>query len=380
MDLKLFLEPLNESLGINNAGDSCFSNNIHHYFEELPDLTDLQIAIIGVNEFRGCPFNYSGASDAVREKLYKLTKISGVRIGDLGNLRTGKDLEESYTRISEVCRYLISKNILPILLGGSQDLSFGMYTAYEHLEKLVSIINVDYKIDLKGETASENYLERILLHEKNYLFNLNNLAHQSYLVNQETIDTLEKLYFHSYRVGTIHENIKDIEPIIREGDMLTFDLRAIKSSDFVGSKDAQPFGLTSEEACQIAWYAGINEKLSSIGFFEYSTEADNDEKSSASIVATMIWYFIDGFANRKDSPNFKENDFLKYVVSMPSSPETICFFKSSSSGKWWMKVPVEGKKGYYSRDFIIPCSYSDYSTATEGEVPDRYISTQARLI
>jgi formiminoglutamase len=178
----------------------------------------------------------------------------------------------------------------------------------------------------------------------------------------------------------VRTNIQEIEPTVRNADMVAFDVTAIRSSDAPGNANAQPFGITGEEACQICWYAGLNEKLSSIGFYEYNPAYDDDHKKTASVVATMIWYFIEGYYYRKNEQNFRSNDFMKYSVSMPVEPEVISFYKSKFSEKWWMEIPYPGGKEKYSRNSIVPCNYSDYQTAVKGEVPDRYISTLAKLI
>jgi formiminoglutamase len=195
-----------------------------------------------------------------------------------------------------------------------------------------------------------------------------------------SVAVLEKLYFEAFRIGQLRTSLQDIEPVVRNADMLSFDVTAIRSSDAPGNFNAQPFGLTGEEACQICWYAGLNEKLSSIGFYEYNPSIDDSHRKTASVIATMIWYFIDGYYNRKNETNFKSNDFLKYTVSMPVEPETISFYKSKLSEKWWMEVPYMNGQERYSRNSIVPCSYSDYQTAIKGEVPERYISTLAKLL
>jgi formiminoglutamase len=194
------------------------------------------------------------------------------------------------------------------------------------------------------------------------------------------VSVLEKLYFEAFRIGQMRTNMQEMEPAIRHADLLSFDVTAIRSSDAPGNRYAQPFGLTGEEACQICWYAGLNEKLSSAGFYGYHPELDDAHQKTASVIATMIWYFIEGYYNRKNEQNFKGNDFTKYTVSMPSDPETISFYKSKMSEKWWLEVPNPNGKKRYSRNSIIPCSYNDYLAATKGEVPERYISTLAKLI
>jgi formiminoglutamase len=251
------------------------------------------------------------------------------------------------------------------------------------MDKLVSLLNVDAFLDLeeKKETPeNKHHIHKILLHEPNYLFSYTHLAYQSYLIDPQAVNILEKLYFEAFRVGQLRTNIQEIEPVVRNADMVAFDVTALRSSDAPGNANAQPFGLTGEEACQICWYAGLNEKLSSIGFYEYNPLHDDKHKKTASVVATMIWYFIEGYYNRKNEQNFRSNDFMKYSVAMPVDPEVIAFYKSKFSEKWWMEIPYQGGREKYSRNSIVPCSYSDYQTAVKGEVPDRYIATLAKLI
>jgi formiminoglutamase len=278
---------------------------------------------------------------------------------------------------------LLESNVLPIIIGGTHDLDYGQYCGYETMDKLVSLLNIDAFLDLndkKDSNANQQHIHKILLHEPNFLFSYTHLAYQSYLIDPLSISVLEKLYFEAFRIGQMRTGLQEMEPTIRNADMLSFDLTAIRSSDAPGNANAQPFGLTGEEACQICWYAGQNEKLSSIGFYEYNPEKDDEQKKTAAITATMIWYFIEGYYHRKKEQNFRSNDFLKYVVAMQAEPETITFYKSKFSEKWWMEVPYPTGRKKYSRNSIVPCSYADYQLATNGDIPERYISTLAKLM
>jgi formiminoglutamase len=386
MDLTILFSPIDEVLYRDINSPSSFYKSISIFGDKMPDFKDAHIALIGVKEERGTSENAgtANAADEIRKKLYKLKRGTGTyRIVDLGNLNVGHDLNETYVRISEVCRMLLEKNVLPIIIGGSHDLDYGQYSAYETMEKLVSFLNVDALLDLedKSETMpSRHHIHKVLLHDPNFLFSYTHLAYQTYLIDPLSVSILEKLYFEAFRIGQMRTNLQEIEPAIRNADLLSFDITAIRSSDAPGNVNAQPFGLTGEEACQICWYAGMNEKLSSAGFYEYNPAHDDAHKKTAAIVATMIWYFIEGFYNRKNESNFKSNDFMKYTVSMPSEPAAISFFKSKFSEKWWMEVPYPNGKERYSRNSIVPCSYTDYQLAIKGEVPERYISTIAKLL
>ena len=302
---------------------------------------------------------------------------------DLGNLSPGVDLDETNVRLRESCSTLLRAGVLPIILGGSHDLAYGQYLAYEDLERLVTMLNVDAALDLEEGPeipANRGFLQQVLTHEPNYLFHFSHLAYQSYLVHPDTTSMLESLFFETYRLGQLRDQPRDMEPVIRQADLMAFDIGAIKWVDAPGNAAAQPFGLTGEEACQICWYAGLNDKLSSVGFYEYNPKHDDDRHRTATVVATMVWYFIEGFHHRRDQLNFTTNDYLKYVVSMPSEPEVLVFYKSKLSEKWWMEVPHPSSRKHYTGQVVVPCSYSDYEKANHGEIPERWIQTQAKLI
>lgn len=386
MDLTILFSPIDESLYTDISSPSSFFKNIHIFGEKMPDYRGAHIALFGVREDRGTLQNKGAANapDEVRKKLYHLKRGTGqYRIVDLGNLNAGHDLNETHVRISEVCRMLMEFNVLPIIIGGTHDLDYGQYAAYETMEKLVSLLNVDALLDLddkKEGGESQQHIHKILMHEPNYLFSYTHLAYQSYLIDPSSVAVLEKLYFEAFRIGQMRTNLQEMEPTIRNADMLSFDITAIRASDAPGNGYAQPFGLTGEEACQICWYAGLNEKLSSAGFYEYNPSFDNANRSTAAVVATMIWYFVEGYYHRKNEQNFRSNDFMKYSVSMPSEPAVLTFYKSKASEKWWLEVPYVNGRDRYARNSIVPCSYNDYQTAVKGDVPERYINMLAKLI
>lgn len=384
MDLKLFFSPVAEEVYAEIQSVSSFYKNITVFESSIPDIEGHDIALIGLDEDRGTDEagHIAEGANSIRKKLYNLKRGQGrYYVIDLGNLRRGVDLDDTNKRIQEVCEFLITKNCLPVLIGGTHDLDIGQYLAYQGMEKLINMLNIDAFLDMdESGSANKRHIQSLLLHNPNYLFHYSHLAYQSYLIESRTMDVLEKLYFESYRVGALRSNISEMEPVIRDADMISFDISAIKSADAPGCPRAQPFGLSGEEACQIAWYAGLNEKLSSIGFYEYDPAKDDPTQKTASVIATMIWYFIEGFYNQKDHKDFTSNDYVQFVVAMPSEPESINFYKSKLSEKWWMEVPYPEGKANYARNCIVPCSYSDYEQANNGELPERYVATHAKLV
>ena len=383
MNIRPYFDPIPEFITTQKYSSNSFFNFIHFHGETFPDLKGLQIAIIGLVENRGMPKGESieRSASEVRDKLFHLKKGHGLyKIADLGDLKMGQTREESIQIMATVGEYLIKKQILPIFIGGTHDLDLGQYLSYQNLEKLVSIVTVDAKVDMEEEGKPfENHSQEIILHQPNFLFNYSHLGYQSFLVDKDLTGVMEKLYFDHIRLGHVRSNFKEIEPIIRNADLLSFDVCAIQSSDAPGAADAQAFGLSGEEACQICKFAGMNEKLSSFGIFGYQPYYDDNRNKTASVIATMVWYFIEGFYDRKDTLSFKGNDYVKYTVSLDFKPSTLVFYKSKRSEKWWMEIPHQDQDKF-DRNTIIPCSYQDYQTAQSGEIPERWVNAQIKLL
>ncbi|EOZ92117.1 formiminoglutamase [Indibacter alkaliphilus LW1] len=382
MNLKTFFDPIPDYLFHQEYSHNSFFNYIHYFGEVFPDIKGAQIALIGLRDNRGMKKGdtVERASAEIREKLYHLKKAEALyKIVDLGDLKLGKSREDSIEYIKAVGEFLMKKQILPIYFGGTHDLDFGQYLSYQGLKKLVSMVTVDAKIDMEEEgDAAQVHSQEIILHQPNFLFNYGHIGYQSFLNDKDLINVMEKLYFDHIRLGSLKNNLKEAEPIIRNADLMSFDVSAIQSSDAPGAVDAQPFGLSGEDACQIFRFAGMNEKLSSIGVYGYQPYYDDNRNKTASVIATMIWYFIEGFYNRKDSMSFKGSDYVKYTVSLDRKPSIIVFYKSKRSEKWWMEVPDSGLEKF-ERSTIIPCSYKDYQMAQTGEIPERWINAQLKL-
>ena len=384
MDFTLFFDTLDEALFEGVTGTDTWYEHVDIHIESPIKWKGKHLAIIGLTEERGTKTNegVKGAANEIRKRLYRLKKGKGAyQIVDLGNLRNGVNLEETYLRLREVCEFLLGKNIFPMILGGSHDLTLGQYFAYEKLDKIINIVNVDARIDMdqsQKNDMSAYHIHRMLTHIPNYLFTFSHLGYQSYLNSSKTLEALGKLHFEAYSVGQMRDDLNDIEPVVRNADMLSFDITAIKMSDAMGNRNAQNFGLTGEEACQLCWYAGLSERLSSIGFYEYNPEEDVRDQT-ASLIATMIWYFVEGYYHRNEEINFNGNAFMKYVVSRLNNSSNIIFYKHKVTQKWWMEVPYPQSITTNIEKMIIPCSYKDYQKANRGDIPDRWLTTYNKL-
>jgi arginase family enzyme len=353
----------------------------------FPDLEGVKIAIIGVNEDRNAINNEGCAlgADVIRKHLYALfTGNEQVKIADLGNIQQGHQVDDTYFAITNVVATLAANDIIPVIIGGGQDLTYAVYRAYENLGQIINIVAVDPMFDLGKDSTvidSRSYLSNIILHQPNYLFNYTNIGYQSYFVDNEAISLMNKLYFDIYRLGMVRNDMEFVEPVVRNADMLSIDISTVRSADAPGNANAIPNGFAGEELCTIVRYAGLSDKLSSIGFYEYNPAYDPQEQT-AMLISQAIWYFLEGFNQRKDDyPARARDQYVKFHVKIQDQDDEIVFYKSKKSERWWMEVPVETDlRTKYERHYMVPCSYSDYQNALEDNIPDRWWQVYQKMM
>ncbi len=371
--------------------NSQFGKIITAFVSEFPSWGEENkpnLAIVGVEEDRAAVNNKGTAKapDAVRKHLYNLYQGDyTVKIVDLGNISAGKQITDTYIALKLVVEELVKQDIVPIIIGGGQDLTFAQYRGYEELEQRVEVAVIDSRFDLDQDNAeketlnSQTYLNKIILHQPDYLFNLSNMAYQTYLVSKESINMYDKLFFTTQRIGAIAGRLDQAEPVIRAADMVSFDIGAIRASEAPGNAHATPNGLFGDEACQLARYAGMSDKCSSIGFYEFNPTYDPMEHT-AMLVAQMIWCFVDGYYNRKqDAPLYPKSAYIIYRAPLENEDHELVFVKSKKSDRWWMQVPYFGTKSVNERYYLVPCRYEDYQLAVGGEMPDLWWRTHQKL-
>ncbi|HXH19209.1 MAG TPA: formimidoylglutamase [Chitinophagales bacterium] len=363
-----------------------WGSNVEFFTGDLPHLEDVHLAIIGLKEDRGAVDNegcFDSAGD-VREQLYHLAShYQSLKIWDLGNIEKGSQLSDTYFGISSVVAELLKHKVIPVIIGGSHDLTCAQFRGYAALEKEVNVAIIDERIDLEemeGEITDQNHLSRIITGNPPFLENLSLIGYQSHFSDPKSAETLEKLGFDCLRLGVVRKDLEEVEPHVRDADMISFDISAIRQADAPAVKGATPNGFTGEEACQICRYAGLSDRLSSIGIYNFNPVFDRNDQT-AQLIAQMIWYFTEGFYNRKDDKlTLSEKDFYRYIVHLEEGHHDLHFWKSRKSDRWWLEIavpPSPGKKK--AKPLLVPCSYTDYKIASAGELPERWIKAQLKV-
>ena len=154
---------------------------------------------------------------------------------------------------------------------------FGQHGGYEYQPDAASVraCVVDRAFDVAEDAPlSHRWLRQLLLREPNHLLTLSHLGSQRYLVRAAEAAALEKMYFDMVRLGQLHANLRDAEPLLRAANWLSIDLNACTYAAVPGAaQPASPFGLTAEQLCQLTWYAGLSRQLTSVGFYGYRADA-----------------------------------------------------------------------------------------------------------
>ena len=137
-----------------------------------------------------------------------------------------------------------------------------------------------------------------------------------------------------------------------------------------------PNGFDGKEICAISRYAGISNKVSSFGVYNY--KSNSEASLSSMLIAQMIWYFIEGLDGRINDDNFTdENSYQKYITLVDDYE--LIFYKSLKTGRWWMEIPFSSSvNNKLKKHTLLPCDKKDYDLACSNIVPERWYKAQQK--
>lgn len=342
--------------------------------EGRTDWSEADIVIVGCGEQRGtgidAPWSY--AADAVRAELYRMYDWHpSLKVADMGNILEGATPGDTRAALRTVLQEIEDAGKIAIIIGGSHDLTLQQYDVFKKAEKTINAAVIDMLIDMEETEgiSDEGFLLDMLTEQPNFIRHFSHLGFQSYYVNPNMLETLDKLRFDCFRLGKVREQMEEMEPVLRNCDLLSIDMNAVRLCDAPFLKQGSPNGFFGDEMCQLTRYAGMSSQLSSIGIYGYQPEQDRN-KQGAKLIAQMLWYFVDGYLVRKGEASLKNREeFIEYNIALTGN-DTL-FLKSRRTNRWWMQLP-DGS--------FTPCSYNDYITAGNNEIPERWFREQERIV
>ena len=135
-----------EKLNQNQIGYhiDCYCN------DSFPSFHNADIALIFIPENRGS-YNVELTNTThsfLRKSFYSLFQgIWKFRLIDFGDLKRGDTVKDTYFALNDIISNLLSQSVFPIIIGGTNDLVFPIYSAYESFSKGVNLLCVDAKFD-----------------------------------------------------------------------------------------------------------------------------------------------------------------------------------------------------------------------------------------
>lgn len=361
--LQNWLKPLSAATvkSIQQLPATSFGKNVVLHSPAAPDLKNVRVALIGADEKE---------ANELRQCLYQtVSAFPPGAVADLGNLRKAEA-----SLLIPVLYELLSGKVMPVVLAGNNDFARAQFLAYQEAKALVNLAVVDERPRFLFQ---DDTYAPILAPRNPLLFHFGLIGFQAHQTPAEALDFLEKCNFDAVRLGKSRASIEETEPVIRDADLLAFHLGALKQNEAPGVQGASPSGYFLEEACQLCRYAGMSDKLTSFGIYGYHLSLDRDQQT-AQAVSQLVWYFIDGFFNRKNDYPVSKEGLTEYIVEFRQYNYQLTFWKSARSGRWWMQVP-SGTKRKHQRHRLVPCSFQDYQAACREELPERLLQAFKRF-
>jgi formiminoglutamase len=275
-------------------------------------LKGIQTAIIGFPVDEGVRRNHgrTGAAQGpaeIRKCLYRLNARDAFRraipmdaVADIGDVRAGKDLEESQERLGEVVAELLRANVRVIVLGGGHETAFGHLLGHIALPGEFAVFNVDPHLDVR---ESEENRSTSGTPFRQALLRAGERMRYVCLGARATANAPAYADFMMARGGSIHWEEpghpfpaaqalrSELGAESRERAVVSLDVDAVRSADAPGSSAATPIGITAGEFLQCAMLAGADARVRSFEISECSPPLDRDGQT-ARLCALAVQAFL----------------------------------------------------------------------------------------
>lgn len=327
------------------------------FFNDLDQWEEL--LIIG---FEG--INCKQIMDQLDQLVFPFNRL---KIGYLGNIKSGADVSS----VQEGLKQLQDAGKTIILIHPDPRYWLSALNTLLPSEEPVHAGLITRQIPILLESAApEFFLNEFLKFHPERSIKLSLLGIQEAVLPTKAVSECEFRGYDLQNLGVLQGDIHATEPYLRDLDWLGLNMSVVRGSDFSSVQQPFPTGLSIEHCCQLVRFAGMSEKVNGISIFGFLNN-DHFPVIDATGVALLIWYFVDGFADRKDDFPKSTRYLSEYVVAIPTYPDGLRFWKSDRTNRWWFELPF--KKHSKSRHRLLPCSFNDYQETSKGELPDRLL-------
>lgn len=327
------------------------------------EIKEDSIVLLFLSDYRGA----NGDADSqeftqIRREFYKLSQLDfDIPIVDLGDLVSGKTPQDSHYILQEVLSACHFKHAIPIVIGGSNDFAFSLFSALSFHQKDINYTQISNVVSLKQdeEIHESNFLSKILGSKNFSIKNYHHLGYQKHLNESDSVKLIKEVQFDIIRLAEMMNSTEKTEPYFRKADLVTINCDAVESFNEAFSINPQVNGLNKREVCAYMKEIGLGEKLKSVGIFNYNIYSDS--QLNHQLLAQMLWYLIEGINIQRSHP--KEKSFETFFVLIKD--EQYAFKRDVFSNLWYFGEDE-------NIDNCIPCSRSDFDEAKRGFLSPRF--------
>lgn len=327
------------------------------------EIKEDSIVLLFLSDYRGA----NGDADSqeftqIRREFYKLSQLDfDIPIVDLGDLVSGKTPQDSHYILQEVLSACHFKHAIPIVIGGSNDFAFSLFSALSFHQKDINYTQISNVVSLKQdeEIHESNFLSKILGSKNFSIKNYHHLGYQKHLNESDSVKLIKEVQFDIIRLAEMMNSTEKTEPYFRKADLVTINCDAVESFNEAFSINPQVNGLNKREVCAYMKEIGLGEKLKSVGIFNYNIYSDS--QLNHQLLAQMLWYLIEGINIQRSHP--KEKSFETFFVLIKD--EQYAFKRDVFSNLWYFGEDE-------NVDNCIPCSRSDFDEAKRGFLSPRF--------
>ncbi len=299
-----------------------------------------------------------------RKYFYRLSKLDfEIPIVDLGDLVAGKTTDDSHYILQEVLSACHYKNAIPVIIGGSNDFAYSLFSALNFHFKNIDYTQISNVVSLSGEgekISEKNYLNRIFSTKNFSIKNFHLLGYQKHLNELDSVKLIKEVEFDIVRLAEMMNSTERTEPFFRRADLVTLNCDAVESFSDAFSVHPQVNGLNRREICAYMKEIGLSENLKSVGIFNYNLETESPLNHQ--LLAQMLWYLIEGINIQQSHP--KERDYETFLVLIDEKSYT---FKRDTFSDLWYFGEDENIKN------CIACSREDFENAKKGNLNYRLL-------
>ncbi|KFF09581.1 formimidoylglutamase [Chryseobacterium luteum] len=326
------------------------------------DIKEDSIVLLFVSDYRGAGGDAEVQDfTAVRKEFYKLSQLDfEIPVVDLGDLVSGKSVQDSHYILQEVLSACHYKRALPVIIGGSNDFAFSLFSALNFHEKNINYTQISNIISLQqGETINEHTFLGKILGSKNFsIKNYHHLGYQKHLNEADSIRLIKEVEFDIIRLAEMMNSTEKTEPFFRKTDLVTLNCDAVESFSEPFSMNPQVNGLNRREICAYMKEIGLSENLKSVGIFNYNIYSES--QLNHQLLAQMIWYLIEGVNIQRSHP--KERHYELFYVLIDD--DQYAFKRDTFSNLWYFGEDENIEN-------CIPCSRKDFEEAKRGTLNPR---------